>query len=147
MTLTNCLSADLFQSSSVLDYSCNPQCLPIQHPQSLPILTHLEASEHPSIPECRNPLFDHLKGVTACCNPGPQGISRRQTLSPQPSPWALKLMLPRAKEFQIAHWSTLSNPVDPTCHPVIQMRPRAPKWSSKHPILSDSSLRGRRQRR
>ena len=43
------ISADLFQSSSVLDYSCNPQCLPIQHPKSLPILTHLEASEHPSI--------------------------------------------------------------------------------------------------
>ena len=39
----------LFQSSSVLAYSCNPQCLPIQHPQSLPILTHLEASEHTSI--------------------------------------------------------------------------------------------------
>ena len=43
------ISADLFQSSSVLAYSCNPQSLPIQHPQSLPILTHLEASEHPSI--------------------------------------------------------------------------------------------------
>ena len=43
------LSADLFQSSSVLAYSCNPQCHPIQHPQSLPILAHLEASKHPSI--------------------------------------------------------------------------------------------------
>ena len=43
------ISPDLFQSSSVLAYSCNPQCLPIQHPQSLPILTHLQASEHPSI--------------------------------------------------------------------------------------------------
>ena len=37
------------QSSSMLAYSCNPQCLPIQHPQSLPILAHLEASKHPSI--------------------------------------------------------------------------------------------------
>ena len=33
----------------MLAYSCNPQCLPFQHPQSLPILTHLEASKHPSI--------------------------------------------------------------------------------------------------
>ena len=32
-------------------------------------------------------------------------------------PWALKLMLPPAQECQIAHWSTLSNLVEPTCHP------------------------------
>ena len=43
------LTADLFQSSSVLAYSCNPQCLPIQHPKSLSILTHLQACKHPSI--------------------------------------------------------------------------------------------------
>ena len=56
----------------MLAYSCNPQCLPIQHPQSLPILTHLRASKHPSIPDCRNPSFDHLKGEALSCRRGSQ---------------------------------------------------------------------------
>ena len=79
------ISADLFQSSSVLDYSCNPQCLPIQHPRSLPILTHLEASEHPSIPDCRNPLFDHLKGLQV----PPAGLFRMANLEPPHAPFCL----------------------------------------------------------
>ena len=77
----------------------------------------IRASKHPSIPDCRNPLFDHLKGVTGGPSRTPQGISRRQTLSSPPSPWALNLMLPPAQERQIAHWNTLSNPVELTCHP------------------------------
>ena len=81
----------------------------------------IRASKHPSIPDCRNPLFDHLKGVTARRKPGPQGISGRQTPEPPHAPfwfpWALRLMLPPAQECQIAHWGTLSNPLEPTCHP------------------------------
>ena len=49
------ISADLFQSSSVLAYSCNPRGLSMQHLQSLPILTHLQASKHPSLHTCRDP--------------------------------------------------------------------------------------------
>ena len=70
------ISADLFQSSSVLDYSCNPQCLPIQHPQSLPILTHLEASEHPSIQVSLTagiPYSTILKGSQLVAIPGHRG--------------------------------------------------------------------------
>ena len=111
------ISADLFQSSSVLAYSCNPQGLSMQHPQSLPILRHLQASKHPGLHTCRHPLFDHLKGVTVPPSRTPQGISARGDPAPPPFPWALKLMLPPAQECQIAHWSTSSNPVDPTCHP------------------------------
>ena len=84
----------------------------------------IQASRHPSIPDCRNPLFDHLKGVTAPPSRTPQastGVHRplldADPEPPFPPPWALKLMLPPAQECQIAHWSTLSNPVDPTCHP------------------------------
>ena len=78
------------QSSSVLDYSCNPQCLPIQHPQSLPILTHLEASKHPSIPDCRNPSFAHLKGEALSSRRTPQGIHRGfLDADPEPPPTPL----------------------------------------------------------
>ena len=115
------LSADLFQSSSVLAYSCNPQCLPIQHPQSLPILTHLEASKHPSIPDCRNPSFDHLKGVTAGPSRTPQGILGWQTLCPPTPPLALKLVLPPARECQMAHLTSNRHPsIQASEHPGIQ---------------------------
>ena len=103
------VSADLFQSSSVLDYSCNPQCLPIQHPQSLAILTHLEASKHPGIQASLTagiPYSIILKGTQfwAAGRPrGPQGISRRQTLCPPTPPLALKLVLPPARECQMAY--------------------------------------------
>ena len=88
------ISADLFQSSSVLAYSCNPQCLPIQHPQSLPILTHLEASEHPSIQVSLTagiPYSIILKGPQlrpAGVHRGPQAFSGRQTSSPHMLPFA-----------------------------------------------------------
>ena len=117
------LSADLFQSSSVLDYSCNPQCLPIQHPRSLPILTNLEASEHPSIQVSLTagvPYSTILNGSQLAANRGHRGVQDGKPLSPTCSllsPWALKLMLPPTQECQIAHWSTLSDPVESTCHP------------------------------
>ena len=46
----------------------------------------IQASRHPSIPDCRNPLFDYLKGVTAGPSRGPQGISGRQSSSPPLTP-------------------------------------------------------------
>ena len=75
------------QSSSVLDYSCNPKCLPIQHPQSLLIMTHLLATEHPSIPDCRNPLLDHLKGDTLSSRRTPQNSTGGcSPANPEPPP-------------------------------------------------------------
>ena len=52
-------------------------------------------------------------GATACLK---SRATARPSLS-SPPPWALKLMLPHAQERQIAHLSTLANPVEPTCHP------------------------------
>ena len=63
----------------------------------------IQASRHPSIPDCRNPLFDHLKGVTDPCRRTPQGISRRGPPAPLPPPLALKLVLPPARESQMPH--------------------------------------------
>ena len=117
------ISADLFQSSSVLAYSCNPQCLPIQHPQSLPILTHLEASEHPSIQVSLTagiPYSTILKGPQLGAIPAHRPFLDADPEPPHApfwSPWALKSMLPPAQECQIAPLSTLSHPVEPTCHP------------------------------
>ena len=108
------------QSSSVLAYSCNPQCLPIQHPHSLESLTHLEASKHPSIPDCRNPLFDDLEGDTLSSRRGPQAVSARRSLSPPPL-LALKLVLPPARESQIAHLTGNRHPsIQASEHPGIQ---------------------------
>ena len=56
-------------------------------------------------------------GATAGPSRTPQGISRCGPSSPPLPPWALNLMLPPAQECQIAHWNTLSNPVELTCHP------------------------------
>ena len=58
-------STDLFQSSSVLAYSCSLQSPvpsnPDKHaaaiPQYLPILTSIQASQNPSIPSCMDPLW------------------------------------------------------------------------------------------
>ena len=61
------VSADLFQSSSVLDYSCSPTMPsnPDKHttaiPQYLAILKSIQASKHPSIHGCMDPLLHHLK--------------------------------------------------------------------------------------
>ena len=63
------ISADLFQSSSVLDYSYNPAdpSNPNKHttaiPQYLAILTSIQTSEHLSIHGCMDPLLHHLKGT------------------------------------------------------------------------------------
>ena len=48
----------------------------------------IRASKHPSIPDCRNPLFDRLKGATAPPRRGPQAFSARQTSSPHMLPFA-----------------------------------------------------------
>ena len=81
----------------------------------------IQASRHPSIPECRNPLFDHFQGVTDPCRRTPQGISARQTLSPPTSPLALKLVLPPARECQMAHLTGNRHPsIQASEHPGIQ---------------------------
>ena len=50
----------------------------------------IQASEHPSIPDCRNPLFDHLKGVTVSPSRGRQGstgdVSQANPEPPHPTP-------------------------------------------------------------
>ena len=63
-------------------------------------------------------------GTTARCKPGPQGSTGlfspanfEPPHAPFWSPWALRLALPPARECQMAHWSTLSDPVESTCHP------------------------------
>ena len=133
------MSADLFQSSSVLAYSCNPQSLPIQHPQSLPILTHLEASKHPIIPDCRNPLFDHLKGATAGPSRGPQGstgVHSRSDLGPPPLPLGPHIDAPACTGIPN---SSFEHPVGPSgihmppkaSQAATKMSPRAPKWSPR----------------
>ena len=53
---------------------------------------------------------------------------------PHPSPWALKLMLPPGQECQIAHLSTLSNPVDPhATQSIPSSDPNEPKGSTMEP--------------
>ena len=106
----NLISADLFQSSSVLDYSCNPQCLPIQHPQSLPILTHLEASKHPGIQASlaagipySTILLVKLRGAQIRVAGRHRGFLDADLEPPHPPPLALKLVLPPARECQMAH--------------------------------------------
>ena len=47
----------------------------------------IQAFRHPSIPDCRNPSFDHLKGEALGPSRGPQGISRCGPPAPLPSPW------------------------------------------------------------
>ena len=111
------VSADLFQSSSVLDYSCNPQCLPIQHPQSLPILAHLEASKHPSIQASLTAGIPHsiiLKGSQI----RPAGDFSPRTSCP--SPLALKLVPPPARGSQMAHLTGNRHPsIQASEHPGI----------------------------
>ena len=81
----------------------------------------IQASRHPSIPDCRNPLFDHLKGVTAGPSRGPQGISGRGAPAPPPFPLALKLVLPPARECQMAHLTGNRHPsIQASEHPGIQ---------------------------
>ena len=81
----------------------------------------IQASKHPSILDCRNPLFDHLKGVTDPSRRGPQGISRRQTLCPPTPPLAPKLALPPARECQMAHLTGNRHPsIQASEHPGIQ---------------------------
>ena len=83
----NIISADLFQSSSVLAYSCNPP-MPSNPASPKPSNsdTHqgTQASKHPSIPACMDPFFDHLKGASLICHRGPQGFRPR---APSTPPW------------------------------------------------------------
>ena len=126
----------------------------------------IQASRHPSIPDCRNPLFDHLKGVTARRNPGPQdatGDFSMRTLSPLPHPpwpsnWRSRLH-GSAKWLIgapcLTQWNPHATQSLPSSEPneakgskmepkVIaiqaQRSPSRATWSSKHPVLSDSSL-------
>jgi len=95
--------------------------------QSLRILTLLEASEHPSIPDCSNPLFDHLKRMSLIRHRPPQGSTAGQTpSSPQPA-LALKPELPPLQECQEVHLTGIR--------------------ASRHPSIQASGHRGRRQRR
>ena len=56
------------------------------------------------------------QGSTGRHRPFQPGKPRAPTCSLL-SPWALRLALPPARECQMAHWSTLSDPVESTCHP------------------------------
>ena len=126
----------------------------------------IQASRHPSIPDCRNPLFDHLKGVTA----GPsRGFQPADLLPLPPSPWPSNWCsrLHGSAKWLIGapcltQWNPHATQSLPSSEPneakgskmepkVIaiqaQRSPSRATWSSKHPVLSDSSLRGRRQRR
>ena len=99
----------------------------------------IRASKHPSIPDCRNPLFDHLKGVTARCKPGPQGISGRQTSSPHMLPFAPLGPQLDAPACTGVPNSSFEHPVSPSrthmppkaFQVVTHMNPRAPKWSPR----------------
>ena len=64
---------------------CNPNCCQICHQANTK--TSIQASKHPSIPDCRNPSFDHLKGEALGPSRGPQGISRRQSPRRPSPPW------------------------------------------------------------
>ena len=80
----------------------------------------IRASKHPSIPDCRNPLFDHLKGVTDPSRRTPQdatGDFSIRTLTSPPSPLALKSVLPPARECQIHYLVPLAATAKPTRHP------------------------------
>ena len=47
----------------------------------------IRASKHPSIPDCRNPLFDHLNGMSLIRHRPPQaatGVHSRSDLEPPP---------------------------------------------------------------
>ena len=59
------ISADLFQSSSVLAYSSNAPMpsYPDKTSHYLPILANIQASKQPSIHVCLDPLLHHLKGA------------------------------------------------------------------------------------
>ena len=60
------LSADLFQSEGVLDYSSNPptpSSLRAASTQYLPIMTSIQASKHPSIQASKHP------SIPGCMDP------------------------------------------------------------------------------
>ena len=85
------ISADLFQSSSVLAYSCRPPMTsnPDKHTtaitQYLPILSSIQASRHPCIHGCINLLYLYciiLKGHHF------RGTGRHRLPTPWPqNPW------------------------------------------------------------
>ena len=102
------ISADLFQSSSVLAYSCNPpmpSCrLQPHHPAACILLCRIQ------------PTLYHLKGVSLICHRAPQAATGRQTPSPPHLPLAWKSVVPPAQECQIAHLGTLATPMTPKWH-------------------------------
>ena len=168
------ISADLFQSSSVLDYSCNPQCLPIQHPQSLPILTHLQASERPSIQASLTAGIPHsiiLKGKHLAPAGRHRGFQPAELLLPPHPPLGPQIGAPACTGMPNGSFDRQQAPQHPGIraprHPGIhsactgmpngsfdkQQAPqqpgiRAPRHpgiqASRHPCLRS---RGRRQRR
>ena len=83
-------------------------------PAAQPRMTHACSSQGWMVQDLIN--YSSI-GATARRNPGPQGISARGPPAPPPFPLALKLVLPPARECQMAHWITLSDPVESTCHP------------------------------
>ena len=84
LSLSLYISADLFQSSSVLDYSCNPptpSCrLQPHHPADCILLCR----------DCRiQPTLHHLKGAALICHSPPQaatGCHRLPDLEPSTTP-------------------------------------------------------------
>ena len=97
------LSADLFQSSSVLAYSCNPPMPshPNKHttaiPQYLAILTSIQASEHLSIHGCMDPFLHHLRGAALGCH---RGFAGADPLGPDSG---------KSAEIDAAAWTGMPN--------------------------------------
>ena len=165
------ISADLFQSSSVLAYSSSPQDLPIltaASPRCPPILTSIQVSQHLSIPGCLDAWIpctilkgQHFRGT---------GRHRLPDLLVQNPANLPKSVLPPAQECQMAQLGALPEPVEPKCSHKLAGTipsdttgdPRHPKcnpnWcqichqatqrqASEHPSIQASGPRGRRQRR
>ena len=76
------ISADLFQSSSVLDYSCNPPTPSCRLQAAAP--TILQTASYYAA-GCRiQPTLYHLKGVSLICHRPPQVATGCRTPSPPP---------------------------------------------------------------
>ena len=139
----------------MLAYSCNPQCLPIQHPQSLPILTHLEASEHPSIQVSLTagiPYSIILKGPQL-----PPAGAHRAFQPGKPRAPTCSLLVPLGSPIDAPACTGMPNgsfdrhlSIQASQHPQIgapACTGMPQSWASEHPGIHSSGPRGRRQRR
>ena len=113
-------------SKSTMPFKMQAQAA--RHQPKQPRMTHASCSPSQEDSCLQQPRLDGAKSDQlffyrghSSAQQGSTGLFRpanpRAPHAPFWSPWALKLMLPPAQECQIAHLSTLSHPVEPTCHP------------------------------